>query len=126
MNIKEIPWWVCAGLIVFLLILKTAWMRVVEWLIMVGMGLAIVAGIVVVGFAALKAPFGGRYRGTRREFLGARASGQKGRQRQQSDRANLDFHSAVFAKLIVLNPILHVYLKNILIFHIIHPCHNSS
>lgn len=53
MNIKEIPWWVCAGVIIFLLIWKTAWMNVLGWLAMVGMGLAIVVGSVVVGFVII-------------------------------------------------------------------------
>jgi len=53
MNIKELPWWLCAGLIVFLLIWKTPWMKVVEWLIMIGMGTAIVVGVVIVGFVLI-------------------------------------------------------------------------
>ena len=50
MNIKELPWWMCAGLVVFLLIWKTAWMNVFAWLASIGFILAIIAGIIVVGF----------------------------------------------------------------------------
>ncbi len=50
MNIKEIPWWVCAGLIVFLLIWKTPWMNVFGWLAGIGFVLAIIVVVVVVGF----------------------------------------------------------------------------
>jgi len=47
MNIKEIPWQICAALFILLLIWKTPWMRVLEWLIMVGLAFAIVAGAVI-------------------------------------------------------------------------------
>ncbi len=54
MNIKEIPWWVCAGLIVFLLIWKTTWINVFAWLASIGFILAIIAaGLVLVSVIIL-------------------------------------------------------------------------
>ncbi len=54
MNIKEIPWWLCVGLIVFLLIWKTAWMNVLGWLVGIGFILAIIAaGLVLVSVIIL-------------------------------------------------------------------------
>ena len=54
MNIKEIPWWVCAGVIIFLLIWKTAWMNVLVWLAGIVFILAIIAaGLVLVSVIIL-------------------------------------------------------------------------
>ena len=54
MNINiPIPWWVVCGLAVFLLIWKTTWMNVLEWLAGIGFILAIIAGIIVVGFVVV-------------------------------------------------------------------------
>lgn len=50
MNLKEIPWWLVCGLVVLLLIWKTAWMGILGWLASVAFVFAIIAGVVVIGF----------------------------------------------------------------------------